>query len=70
MKNEKFEESIICECGYYNKLDYVSRYGTCLRCGKVLNSKAKFDYEMVCKLRLWRGRKHGESAIRKKGELI
>lgn len=42
-----------CECGYQNKTYNVKKYGTCTRCGKVLDQKAKFDYEMYIKLRLW-----------------
>lgn len=54
--NEKFlKEVIICEaCGYYNQKFNVDRWGTCKRCNKVLDEKAKFEYEMFCRLRLWR----------------
>lgn len=44
------------ECGYNNKTYNVERYGTCTHCGKVLDSKAKYKYEMFCKLRLWRNK--------------
>ncbi len=56
MKKEKFVPGIKCECGYQNKEFNVRTYGTCTRCGKVLDSKAKFNYEMFTRLRLWRGK--------------
>lgn len=46
---------VVCECGYYNQPWNVRIYGTCTRCGKVLDKKAKYRYEMNKKLRLWRG---------------
>ena len=46
--------NIKCECGYQNHKENVARYGTCKGCGRGLDKKAKFDYEMYCKLRLWR----------------
>jgi len=49
-------DNIKCECGYCNHKDNVKRYGTCRGCGKVLDKKAKFNYEMYTKLRLWRKR--------------
>lgn len=52
----KYEENIKCECGYQNKKHNVEIYGTCTRCRKVLDEKAKFKYEMNKKLRLWRGK--------------
>lgn len=30
---------ITCDCGYNNKKDRIERFGTCLRCGKVLYPK-------------------------------
>lgn len=53
-KKEKYVELIKCECGYNNKPENIRRYGTCTGCGKVLNEKYKFEYEMVCRLKLWR----------------
>lgn len=53
MKENKIE-LINCSCGYHNQPDNVKRYGTCRGCGKVLDKKAKFDYEMFCKLHRWR----------------
>lgn len=47
-------DNIICECGYANHKDMIQLYGTCKRCGKVLDPKAKYKYEMYCRLRLWR----------------
>lgn len=45
---------IKCECGYYNHLDKIKIYGTCKLCGKVLDKKAKYNYEMNKRLKLWR----------------
>lgn len=60
---KKFVKHVVCECGYHNQPWNVEKYGTCTRCGKVLDSKAKFDYEMLVKLRLWRGKRKGEKII-------
>ena len=61
MKKEKVKiEFITCECGYNNQPNNIKKYGSCRRCGKVLDPKAKFEYEMVCKLHLWRNKKRGE----------
>lgn len=46
--------NIKCECGYENHKENVIRYGTCRFCGKILDSKANFNYQMYTKLRLWR----------------
>lgn len=55
MKKEKIKLNLIkCECGYQNQYFNVKRYGTCRGCGKVLDEKAKFQYEMINRLRLWR----------------
>ena len=54
---EKYNDSIVCECGYSNKKENVKRYGTCTRCRKVLDKKAKYMYEMYTRLRLWRRKK-------------
>lgn len=58
MKKKKYKplDNIICECGYQNLKHNVKTYGTCTRCGKVLDEKIKFKYEMNKKLRLWRKR--------------
>ena len=45
---------IKCECGYYNKRKNVERYGTCRGCARTLNKRAKYRYEMYCRLKLWR----------------
>ena len=45
----------VCDkCGYRNQEKNYKRYGTCTRCGAVIDAKAKFNYEMITKLRLWR----------------
>ncbi len=74
MRNKKnIEKSlnlIKCdECSYYNHKSNIEKYGTCLRCGSVLNKKAKFDYEMFCKLRMWRNHKSGERVTSKNKEM-
>lgn len=46
--------NIKCECGYQNHIENVKKYGTCRFCNKVLDHKAKYKYEMYCRLRLWR----------------
>lgn len=33
---------VVCECSYNNKKDRLERFGTCLRCGKVLDKRAYF----------------------------
>ena len=47
-------DNIICECGYQNHKTAIQTFGVCKGCGKVLDPKAKFNYEMYCRLRLWR----------------
>lgn len=56
MKTKKVKEldNVKCECGYCNHKANVERYGTCKLCGKVLDPKAKYNYEMYVKLRRWR----------------
>lgn len=51
-KKKKLEPNIQCECGYCNKEAIIKIYGTCNLCGKVLDPKAKYRYEMKKKLRL------------------
>lgn len=54
-KKEEELNLILCDnCGYYNKKYHIKKYGVCNRCHKVLDKKAKFEYEMFCRLRLWR----------------
>lgn len=45
---------IKCDCGYYNHKEMIQKYGTCKLCGKVLNKKAKYNYEMYKRLKMWR----------------
>ena len=55
MKDKSGLDNIIWpECKYNNHKDAIVRYGTCKGCGKVLDKKAKYNYEMFCRLRLWR----------------
>lgn len=45
---------IYCDnCGYCNHKEMVDKYGICKGCGRVLNPKAKYDYEMMSRLHLW-----------------
>lgn len=55
-KDIKPLDNIKCECGYQNHKENVQVFGTCRGCGKVLDSKAKYKYEMNKKLKLWRGK--------------
>lgn len=59
-KRQKIIPLVTCECGYNNQPHNIKKYGVCKGCGKVLDKKAKFDYEMFCKLHLWRNKKRGE----------
>ena len=56
-KKKQMVQHVICECGYYNQPENVSFFGTCTRCRKVLDPKAKFRYDMYKKLRLWKGKR-------------
>jgi hypothetical protein len=50
---------IYCDkCGYCNRVEMISKYGTCRGCLAVLDEKAKFKYEMNKKLRLWKNDKN------------
>lgn len=50
---KKWVSNIVCEqCGYQNHKYFVDIYGTCNLCGKVLDPKAKYRYEMKKRLRL------------------
>lgn len=53
-KNNGFEDGTLCKCGYFNQKFNIDRYGTCKGCGEVLDPKAKYKYEMFCRLKLWR----------------
>lgn len=45
---------IYCDnCGYCNQKAMVDKYGVCKGCGRVLDKKAKYDYEMYERLHLW-----------------
>ena len=59
MKKKEIKDlgNIKCECGYQNHVENIKKYGTCRLCGKTLDPKAKFEYEMFVKLRLWRDKK-------------
>ena len=58
MKKLKPLTNVICpKCKYQNHEENVKRYGTCKLCKTVLDEKAKFEYEMYCRLRLRKGKK-------------
>lgn len=60
MKNNKSKTItwIKCPyCGYNNKEEKVKHYGTCTGCRQVIDKKANFEYEMICRLKLWKGKK-------------
>lgn len=55
IEREEFNKQfIICECGYHNPKENIKKYGACKGCKKVLDEKAKYKYEMFCKLKMWR----------------
>lgn len=56
IKTESTEEFIkhnfvVCKCGYNNKIEYVNYYGSCLRCGKILNEKAYFKKKLKLEIK-------------------
>lgn len=61
MKVERFEGTreefikklyVTCEyCGYNNERARFLQFGTCLKCGKVLDKKTYFKIEMLKKLK-------------------
>lgn len=54
-KPEKYRELVRCDkCGYCNQPEMVKSSGVCNGCGKILNEKAKYRYEMYHRLRMWR----------------
>lgn len=56
-RKKVWEENVICDrCGYQNHKRFVDKYGTYHLCGNVLDKKAKYEYEMVKRLYLWRGK--------------
>ena len=58
-----FDKMTKCpRCGKWSKKTYINIYGSCL-CGKVLDEKAKFRYEMFCKLHMWRNKNYKNHQI-------
>lgn len=51
--NEDFMKKnfITCTCGYNNKISNIKTYGTCLRCGKILDDKANFNRQLFLRMR-------------------
>lgn len=64
MKDKHFFDKMVkCpRCGKWSKKTYIQQYGTCL-CGEVLDEKAKFNYEMFVRCRLWRNKNYKTSDI-------
>lgn len=61
-----YEKMIKCpRCGKWSKKSYIDTYGTCL-CGEILDDKAKFRYEMFCRLRLWRNKNYRKDQIERR----
>lgn len=45
---------VVCECGYDNQKNSIDTFGTCLKCGKILNERAYFKYNMRKLTRSWK----------------
>lgn len=51
-RNKFVEEKFIkCECGYHNKKDMINVYGSCHLCGKILDKKAYFNWQIKSRMR-------------------
>lgn len=48
--------TLCSKCGYNVKEQYLRTYGSCLRCGNIMDEKIHFKYEMSKKMKLWRGK--------------
>lgn len=44
------ERYVTCSCGYNNEKGRLKFFGTCLRCGKILDEKANFK-KMIKKIK-------------------
>lgn len=62
-KRKSWLTNVKCDCGYCNKKSMIDIYGTCRLCGKVLDSKAKYRYEMKKKLYMFPGTKRRNNKI-------
>jgi hypothetical protein len=64
MKDKHFFDKMVqCpRCGKWSQKTYIQQYGSCL-CGEVLDEKAKFNYEMFVRCRLWRNKNYKNSQI-------
>lgn len=58
-KDKKLIPMWVCGCGYNNHPKLVERFGTCRGCGKTLDPKAKYKYEMYCRLHMWSKKNKG-----------
>lgn len=50
------ERIIICDCGYNNHKEAIDIYGSCIMCGKILDDRAYFRYQLKKKLKPWKGK--------------
>ena len=49
-KEKIMEDYITCDkCGYNNKKERFQAFGTCLKCGKVLDERIYFKAQMIRK---------------------
>lgn len=46
-RNEFIEKNYItCECGYNNRKNRLENFGTCLRCGKIIDERSYFKRKL------------------------
>lgn len=57
-KKEIINKNIKCECGYQNHPENIQKYGNCRGCGKIIDERAHYKYEMFKRLNLWRYNKN------------
>lgn len=49
-KEKIMENYIVCdECGYNNEKERFEAFGTCLRCGKILDNRIYFKAKLIRK---------------------
>ena len=44
------ERYVTCSCGYNNEKGRLRFFGTCLRCGKILDERVNFKRQIINKL--------------------
>ena len=46
-RNEFIEKKYItCECGYNNRKNRLENFGTCLRCGRIIDERSYFKRKL------------------------